>query len=122
MIISISLCAYSAASYANTNTSGPNWEYVASGAMGLLLLAFSAYAKGVKDTLTDNIKDLKSNIEFNTAELHKIELMVIRDYQARADVPAAFRAEIAPVAMEVKLIHRSLSALHTRIDELSNKS
>lgn len=115
LVSGVGLLVYAAPAIAAS--SGPSWEYIANGIFGMLLLVAGTYAKGVKDSLNKRMEALEGDLEFNRQDIHRIELLIIKDYQTRADVPAAIKSGLDPLKVEIRQIHESLNALHHRLDK-----
>lgn len=98
LLVGIGAIIYSGVVYAASSASGPSWEFIAIGSIGLLISLIGAYAKGVSnrvDRLSEKYESLNQN--------------VLREYHTKQD--------LNEILGEIKL---SVKALHQRFDKMES--
>ena len=86
---------------------GPNWEWIAIAAAGILMTVVGAYLKGQGVRI--------DRIEKDVAETRA---MMLKDYQNKADTERAINNMLAVVRAEMGSLGKSVDAVHARLDRM----
>lgn len=107
IMVLIGSVIYSGAVYASP--SGPTWESIGMGAVGLLIAGLGAYAKGISGRV--------DKLEQRQAELNTV---LLKEYHPKSDV----REMVEEVKESMKLFHTEMKAnmneLKQRFDHFEN--
>lgn len=107
-VAGVLLLASSVAIAEDSHGSGPSWESISTGLVGVLSLIIGAYARGLERRVGDVEKDLKG-----------LNDRVLSDYHDARDTEHAIALTLKPIEVMLMHLQSEISAIHRRLDQMN---